>query len=414
MSFEIEKATLGVFLKFKNGKTSPERADDASFPVFGSNGLIGRAESTNCPEKTIIIGRVGSYCGSIHFSKERCWVSDNAISCSSKNAGEEHFWFYVLTKLNLNQFSSGSGQPLLNQATLNAVECQVPSSPSFRALIGGVLNDFDKKIKLNTQTNQTLEEMAQAIFKSWFVDFDPVKAKMNGEQPEGMDAATASLFPEKLVESELGLIPEGWDILPLSSYINIKHGFAFKGEYFSVQETGDICVTPGNFRIGGGIKLDKLKYYDGPIPDDYVLTKGDLMVTMTDLSKQADTLGYPAFVPESEGKTYLHNQRIGKVDLKIEQDIKNYLYSFFCSSGYRNEVLSGVTGSTVKHTAPKHIMAIEVALDLRVADKFSQLVVPLFEKKAQNLVENSYLEKLRDTLLPKLLSGEIELAETTI
>ena len=333
------------------------------------------------------------------------------------DAIDAEFLFYWLTspiaKRKFDEITIGSTQKALTIVALKGIEIDLPPKTIQKQVVK-IVKSLDRKLSNNRGVNQTLEQMAQAIFKSWFVDFDPVKAKMNGEQPEGMDAATASLFPEKLVESELGLIPEGWDILPLSSYINIKHGFAFKGEYFSVQETGDICVTPGNFRIGGGIKLDKLKYYDGPIPDDYVLTKGDLMVTMTDLSKQADTLGYPAFVPESEGKTYLHNQRIGKVDLKIEQDIKNYLYSFFCSSGYRNEVLSGVTGSTVKHTAPKHIMAIEVALDLRVADKFSQLVVPLFEKKAQNLVENSYLEKLRDTLLPKLLSGEIELAETTI
>ncbi|MGR5497949.1 restriction endonuclease subunit S [Vibrio diabolicus] len=302
----------------------------------------------------------------------------------------------------------GATMPNLNTSILSALPVLVPTSDSMAAITSN-WNALSSKLVINSKINQTLEQMAQAIFKSWFVDFDPVKAKMNGEQPEGMDAATASLFPDKLVESELGLTPEGWDVLPLSRYINIKHGFAFKGEYFSDQETGDICVTPGNFRIGGGIKLDKLKYYDGPIPEDYIFSMGDLMVTMTDLSKQADTLGYPAFVPESEGKTYLHNQRIGKVELKIEQDIKNYLYSLFCSSGYRNEVLSGVTGSTVKHTAPKKIMAIEVALDLRVADKFSQLVAPLFKKKAQNLVENSYLEKLRDTLLPKLLSGEIEL-----
>jgi type I restriction enzyme, S subunit len=320
---------------------------------------------------------------------------------------------YYLTSLKMQSYlltiaSSGATRNALTKSMLESLEVSKPPL-DIQKKIGDVLEQFENKIQLNTQTNQTLEEMAQAIFKSWFVDFDPVKAKMNGEQPEGMDDATASLFPEKLVESELGLIPEGWDILPLSSYINIKHGFAFKGEYFSDQETGDICVTPGNFHIGGGIKLDKFKYYDGPISEDYIFSKGDLMVTMTDLSKQADTLGYPAFVPESEGKTYLHNQRIGKVELKFEQDIKNYLYSFFCSSGYRNEVLSGVTGSTVKHTAPKKIMAIEVALDLRVAYKFSQLVAPLFEKKAQNLAENSYLEKLRDTLLPKLLSGEIEL-----
>ncbi|HBC0000835.1 restriction endonuclease subunit S [Vibrio parahaemolyticus] len=321
------------------------------------------------------------------------------------------FWLISIKKTLLAKVeNTGIGAGKLDTKILQELEVPLPPKPELKRL-EKFCKALDNKIILNADTNQTLEQMAQAIFKSWFVDFDPVKAKMNGELPEGMDADTASLFPEKLVESELGLIPEGWDILPLSSYINIKHGFAFKGEYFSDQETGDICVTPGNFHIGGGIKLDKLKYYDGPIPEDYIFSKGDLMVTMTDLSKQADTLGYPAFVPESEGKTYLHNQRIGKVELKIEQDIKNYLYSFFCSSGYRNEVLSGVTGSTVKHTAPKKIMAIEVALDPRVADKFSQLVAPLFEKKAQNLAENSYLEKLRDTLLPKLLSGEIDLSE---
>jgi type I restriction enzyme S subunit len=342
--------------------------------------------------------------------------------------------------------ATGSTFPNVGRDLLLNFEVEV-TSPERATLANDLIVSLEDKIESNRQTNQTLEQIAQVLFKSWFVDFDPVKAKietvatggsfddaeiaamrvisaktvdeLNGlkaSNPEAFNklAETASLFPEKLVESELGLIPDGWDISPLSNYINIKHGFAFKGAYFSDQETDDICVTPGNFRIGGGIKLDKLKYYDGPIPGDYIFTKGELMVTMTDLSKQADTLGYPAFVPESEGKTYLHNQRIGKVELKTEQDIKNYLYSFFCSSGYRNEVLGGVTGSTVKHTAPKKIMAIEVALDLKVADKFSQLVAPLFEKKAQNLVDNSYLEKLRDTLLPKLLSGEIDLSSEVV
>ncbi|MDG2810384.1 restriction endonuclease subunit S, partial [Vibrio parahaemolyticus] len=147
--------------------------------------------------------------------------------------------------------NTGIGAGKLDTKILQELEVPLPPKPELKRL-EKFCKALDNKIILNADTNQTLEQMAQAIFKSWFVDFDPVKAKMNGELPEGMDADTASLFPEKLVESELGLIPEGWDILPLSSYINIKHGFAFKGEYFSDQETGDICVTPGNFHIGGG------------------------------------------------------------------------------------------------------------------------------------------------------------------
>ncbi|MGI2206369.1 restriction endonuclease subunit S [Shewanella oncorhynchi] len=405
MSFEIEKATLGDFLKFKNGKTSPERADDASFPVFGSNGLIGRAESTNCPEKTIIIGRVGSYCGSIHFSKERCWVSDNAISCSSKNAGEEHFWFYVLTKLNLNQFSSGSGQPLLNQATLNAVECQVPSSPSFRALIGGVLNDFDKKIKLNTQTNQTLEEMAQAIFKSWFVDFDPVKAKMNGEQPEGMDEATASLFPEKLVESELGLIPEGWGIAKIKDFGTVVCG-----------------KTPSKAKpdfYGGSIPFIK-------IPD----THGKVFITETTdtLTEAGDESQPKKRIPANSicvsciatvGKVFITtrlshtNQQINAV---IPNDIYSLYYMLFSFKDFNkhfHDLASGGSATLNMNTSTFSNIDL-VQPSSKILEAFHKTVNGLMQKMLANQLENTTLAMLRDTLLPKLLSGEIEFVETTI
>ena len=95
----------------------------------------------------------------------------------------------------------------------------------------------------------------------------------------------------------------------LGSYIRVKHGYAFKGEYFTEAETPHVLVTPRNFAIGGGFLADKPKYYAGPVPDDYILREGDLVVTMTDLSKAGDTLGYPALVPLMLGRRYLHNQR---------------------------------------------------------------------------------------------------------
>src|SRR3990172_13099756 len=102
-----------------------------------------------------------------------------------------------------------------------------------------------------------------------------------------------------------------WRSVQLGELADIKHGFAFDGQFFVDQPTTDVLVTPGNFAIGGGFKLDKPKYYSGPVPDEFVLHAGDLVVTMTDLSKAADTLGYGAIVPAHPRLRFLHNQRVG-------------------------------------------------------------------------------------------------------
>ncbi|MGN4987524.1 restriction endonuclease subunit S [Aeromonas hydrophila] len=148
-----------------------------------------------------------------------------------------------------------------------------------------------------------------------------------------------------------------WPITSLDSHISIKHGFAFKGEFFKDSPTPDCLLTPGNFAIGGGFKGDKYKYYDGPVPSDYVLKAGDLVVTMTDLSKQADTLGYSALIPEQQNKCFLHNQRTGLVQFKDDELDKVFLYFLLRSKEYRHHVVSGATGTTVKHTSPTKILS---------------------------------------------------------
>lgn len=147
-----------------------------------------------------------------------------------------------------------------------------------------------------------------------------------------------------------------WPEVRLSDLVTIKHGYAYKGEFFSDRPPGDILLSPGNFAIGGGFQLGKLRYYSGPEATEFVLTPGDLLVTMTDLSKAGDTLGYPAIVP-SDGRRYLHNQRLGKVALKDKRASKSFIYWLLRTKPYRDEVLSSVTGSTVKHTSPKKIGA---------------------------------------------------------
>lgn len=152
-----------------------------------------------------------------------------------------------------------------------------------------------------------------------------------------------------------------WTSHKLADLINIKHGFAFKGEYFGEDPDGPIIVTPGNFAIGGGFKEGKPKSYSGEIPDGFTLSEGDLVITMTDLSKAADTLGYAGLIPG--GKTYLHNQRIGRVYiLKPEKVESNFLHYALRTNTYRHHVVAGATGTTVKHTSPTRICQYVLSL----------------------------------------------------
>lgn len=148
----------------------------------------------------------------------------------------------------------------------------------------------------------------------------------------------------------------------LRDYIKVKHGFAFKGNHISTEDNGIVLVTPGNFSIGGGFKEEKCKFFDGEYPSDYVLKPDDLIVTMTDLSKAVDTLGYSALVPNGK-RIYLHNQRIGLVQIIDDASIdKHFLYWFMRTPCYQKTIAATSSGSTVHHTSPNRIMDVEIEL----------------------------------------------------
>lgn len=149
----------------------------------------------------------------------------------------------------------------------------------------------------------------------------------------------------------------------LSDLIRVKHGFAFKGEHFVDEPTSHVLVTPGNFAIGGGFQDTKLKFYRGPVPEEYILKPGDLVVTMTDLSRGADTLGFGAVVPNHQNRVYLHNQRVGLVEvLQASKVTPRWLHYLLRTDEYRAWVVGSASGSTVKHTSPSRICDFEFEL----------------------------------------------------
>ena len=140
----------------------------------------------------------------------------------------------------------------------------------------------------------------------------------------------------------------------LGDLISIKHGFAFDGDHIIQNDNGIVLVTPGNFQIGGGFQEEKCKFFSGNIPTDYILKPDSFIVTMTDLSKTIDTLGYSALIPHSN-RIYLHNQRIGLVTLKNDECDRGYLYWLMRTHSYQRSIANSSTGSTVHHTSPSKI-----------------------------------------------------------
>ncbi|MCG6308946.1 restriction endonuclease subunit S [Vibrio alginolyticus] len=244
--------------------------------------------------------------------------------------------------------------------------------------ISGQVHALNKKVNLNNEINQTLEEMAQAIFKSWFVDFDPVKAKMNGKQPEGMDAATASLFPEKLVESELGLIPEGW----------------------KVKKIGDVAE-----RYSVGKKYSqKTAVESGLVP---ILDQGKSGI----IGYHNDKPGVKASLdnPIIVFANHTCYMKLVTYDFSAIQNVLPFklngcdiYWSYLATQGKQKFV-------EYKGHWPDFMIHEIVIPSEELMQRFGELVKPFYSQMASNENQNKSLAKLRDTLLPKLLSGEIEL-----
>jgi type I restriction enzyme S subunit len=199
--------------------------------------------------------------------------------------------------------------------------------------------------------------------------------------------------------NEIINIPNGWTTTTLGEIIDIKHGFAFKGEFISEIKNDYILVTPGNFYIGGGFKKEKFKYYNGDFPLEFIMDVNDIIITMTDLSKDGDTLGYAAKVPDDNLK-YLHNQRIGLVKFKNDEYSKDFIYWLLRTPHYQKCIVNSATGSTVRHTSPKRIQqyAFSIPKDFNEQESIAKILNAFDEKIELLQNQNKTLEQLSQTI----------------
>ncbi|MBY8095590.1 restriction endonuclease subunit S [Vibrio fluvialis] len=295
-------------------------------------------------------------------------------------------------------FISGAAIPRVVLRDFRKAEINLPPL-SIQRKISQCLSSIDNKIFSNTQTNQTLEKMAQAIFKSWFVDFDPVKAKMNGEQPEGMDAATASLFPEKL-DSETG-IPDGWtqgsiaDIAKLNAKSWTKKNSPEQVHYVDLANTKNGVIE----------SVTTYDFEESPSRARRILNSGDTIVGTV----RPGNRSY-AFIGDTE------KPLTGSTGFAVLSPKKSYWTSFVYLATTNDDSIDEYArladGGAYPAIKPTVVADTQCAIPTEdIAKKFWELTGPMLSKAHQNRLQNEDLAALRDTLLPKLLSGEIELVE---
>ena len=424
---------IGEHLLIRNGKSSPSRAITGEYPVYGSNGIIGYSDEYNANENTIIIGRVGSYCGSVYISGKKCWVTDNAIIGIAKNENESHFWFYLLKKIDLNNYSTGSGQPLINQTIINTISVTIPKLSEKRVSIGHFLRHFDQKINLSLNINQSLEQMSQTLFKSWFVDFDPVidnaldagnpipealqtRAKLrqkvrNSADFKPLPAEIRSLFPSEFEETELGWVPKGWDVVKTED-IAIKIGMGPFGSNIKASQFVSSGIPIINGQQLKGLILEK--NFINYITDEHAnILKNSLVYEHDIVLTHRGTLGQVSLIPKRKGNEKFvisQSQFYLRVDRKKCSPF--YMIHFLKSRIGQEALLSnasqvGVPSIARPSTHLKKITFINPPLSLHKLfdNEFEVILEKIMNCKEQSLA----LTALRDTLLPKLISGELSL-----
>lgn len=373
---EWKECTIKDIAILRNGKKRP--LIDGNIPVFGGNGIMDYVSLSNNVD-VVIIGRVGAYCGCVHRSKGECWVSDNAISVNAKDGSDIDFLYYALKNVDIHHHRIGGAQPLMTQDIIGTLSIIAPNQKEDQRRIASILSSLDRKIELNNKINAQLEEMAQAIFKSWFVDFEPFK--------DG-----------KFVESELGMIPEGWRVGTLTEIANYVNGLAMQ-KFPPANEKDSLPVLKIK-ELGQGQTDSSSDRCSLDIKPDYIINDGDVIFSWS------GTLIVDIWCG---GKCGL-NQHLFKV---TSNEYPKWFYLYWTKHHLDKFIRiakdKAVTMGHIKRgELDASLVAIPDATSMKTID--SQMA-PIVNLLIANRITNRTLSQLRDTLLPKLMSGEIDLDE---
>jgi type I restriction enzyme S subunit len=330
-----------------------------------------------------------------------------------KDGYDSRFFYYLLRFYTpeIKMISTGSIFKEVSGSVLGHFEVSIPDYIEQKK-IASMLSVLDDHITLLRETNATLEAIAQTLFKSWFVNFDPVRAKAEGRVPEGIDAETAALFPDCFEKLELGMMPKGWKAFRVSDVVEIIKGKSYSSKDL-VEIASTALVTLKSFARGGGFRLDGFKPYIGSYNQSQVIKSGDLIVAYTDVTQAAELIGKPAIVVNiQEFDTLVASLDVGIIKPRVKSVSRQFLYGLFKTSLFQSHTLAHTSGTTVLHLSKDAVGSFEfVCPERKIMEAFTTIAELIARQNQNNIDEIRTLTTLRDKLLPKLISGQLRLPE---
>ena len=292
---------------------------------------------------------------------------------------------------------------------LSRLEIPIPSLPEQRT-IAHILGTLDDKFELNRRMNETLEAMARALFKSWFVDFDPVRAKVEGRAP-GLPKPLADLFPDSFEDSELGEIPKGWRVAPFADCVDVVRGLSYKGS--GLSQGGVPMHNLNSIYEGGGYKYDGLKHYKGEYKPHHVVRSADVIVANTEQGHHRLLIGYAAIVPSRFDGESIFSHHIYRVRPKTSSALTpDYLCHLLNTSAMHDTVSGYANGTTVNMLPIDGLRSPKVLVPFsRIVAAFNDIAEAARKRHEEMVEESGTLAALRDVLLPKLISGELRVKD---
>lgn len=389
---------LGSVIQIKNGKIASK--DGTRFPVFGGNGIIGFSDDYNY-EDIIIIGRVGANCGSVHRYRGKCWVSDNALAGVATNNCSD-FNFYLIKSIDLNSRQIGSSQPLLTQTILYNLSINFPSDLQTQQKIANVLSDLDKKIEVNNKINSELEQMAKTLYDYWFVQFDFPDASGKPYKSSGGEMVYDSLLKRD--------IPKGWEVSTFNGLLSFTRGVSYTSSTIN-ENAGIPMINLKSFNLNGTYRIDGLKYFTGKLNKTRIINKNDLLIAITDVTREAEIIGKAILAPNF-GADAICSCDVARVDILKNTFSKNYLRYLFNSQYYHDYIKHYASGTLVLHLDLSGVLwYTDIIPPNELQFKFEDFVNNIDNKIQSNLKQNQELASLRDWLLPMLMNGQVIVAE---
>ena len=390
---------LGDVIVLKRGYDLPERERrHGPVPVVSSSGITDHHSESRAPGPGVVTGRYGTL-GQVFFVPNDFWPLNTALYVQDFKGNDPRFISYFLRSLDFSRFSDKAAVPGLNRNHLHEETVRIPGAVAEQRAIAHILGTLDDKIELNRQMNATLEAMARALFRSWFVDFDPVRAKMEGRDT-GLPTHVADLFPDRLVDSELGDVPKGWRAGTLADIGRLNP------EAWSNHHAPDriLYVDLAKTKWGYIENIQMYAWADAPSRARRVLRRGDTIVGTVRPGNASFALIDQDNLTGSTGFAVLR-----PTDL-IDREI---VYCAATSHDAIDRLAHLADGGAYPAVNPRAVLNTTVVLpDTGTRLAYSSLAAPLMDRLQQTQREARIFGTLRDALLPKLVSGEMRVGDT--